>query len=525
MTARIRHNDYGTLAPPALGAWRPRLTVTVVVPAYQEQAALDRTLAALTAQTYPAELLDVVVVDDGSDPPLTVPTLAPARTRLVRVPEGRWGRGWARRTGAAAATGEVIHWLDSDMILYRDHLEAHLRWHHLADHLAVHGMIKFTSAEESPPTPEQVAEAVRAGNADTLFPADSVHPHDYVARTLDSTRWLKDAGERAYLLHSGATTSVRRAMLAEAGGVDASLNMGEDTELGYRLAQAGAVFVPDGEALSWHIGLSTVLRREDDVHRHNWSVLAGLIPELRWLRQHPRRQWPVPYVRVLVDSAGASYEQTRATVDSALAGTIPDTAVTILGPWSKLPSGRRRPLDEPLLEHRLIANLYAGEPRVTLAESAPPTAAPTPFQVRVPAGWVFGASSLARLTKMANAEHLGLICAALDETPEGVIALRLERTAAFARAARHPGEPADEVVHELFGSLWVDGAECGLTTPEKADPLTGVPAELRAEVARWRTAAKRHEAEAARWRAEAERLAAQPAEAPRRNWLRVKARS
>ncbi|GAA0430300.1 hypothetical protein Acor_45960 [Acrocarpospora corrugata] len=521
MTARIRHNDYGVLVPPAIGEWQPRLSVTVVIPAYQCQDALDRTLAALTAQTYPAALLDVVIADDGSTPAVTVPALAPARTRVVRVPEGRWGRGWARQTGASAARGDVLHWLDSDMILYRDHLESHMRWHHLADHLVVHGVIQFTDAEKAPPSPAEVATAVRDGNAGLLFPAESVRPHEYSAKILAETRQLRDAGQRAYLLHSGATTSVPARLLERAGGVDTSLNMGEDTELGYRLAQAGAVFVPD-QALSWHIGLSTVLRREKDVHRHNWSLLGSVIPLLRWLRAHPRRQWAVPFAQIVVDSAGASYEQTRASVDAALAGTVADTAVVVLGPWSKLTGERRRSLDEPLLEHRLVSNLYAAEPRVTLAESVPPTATPAPWRLRCPAGWVLGADTLARLIKFADQDQLGLVSAALTETAAGVTAVRLERTAAYGRASLYPDEEADDVVDELFGSAWLDGGEVGITTPDLADPLTGVPAKLRAEVARWRAEAGRHEAEAARWKAEAERLAAeQAAVPPRRNWLRT----
>ena len=30
----VRHNDWGSLAPPALGAWEPRLAVSGVVPTF-----------------------------------------------------------------------------------------------------------------------------------------------------------------------------------------------------------------------------------------------------------------------------------------------------------------------------------------------------------------------------------------------------------------------------------------------------------------------------------------------------------
>ncbi|MGW4406186.1 glycosyltransferase [Nonomuraea sp. NPDC004702] len=471
---RVRHNDYGVLRPPAIGDWTPELRVSVVIPAYDCQEALERTASALAAQTYPAELVEIVVADDGSTPPVELPG-----ARVVRVTDG-WGRGAARQTGQLAATGEVIHWLDSDMILAPDHLEAHMRWHHLLDHVVVIGDIRFVTA-----------------------PGEEGTRPEYTRKTLESTRMLKDAGTSAYLLHTGASTSVRAELLRAAGGVDASLNMAEDTELGYRLAQAGAVFVPDPQARAWHVGPSTVMLREKEVHRHNWSYLGDLVPDLRWLRGHPRRHWQVPYVRVVVSAT--TYEETRASVDAALAGTLPDAAVTVVGPWGRLTGERRSSLDDPLLDLRLLHNLYAHEPRVTFAESEPVTAAPTPFLLRLPAGWVLGADTLARLVRLADEDLLGLLCVALAEDADGVVAARLERTAAFARAARFDG-PADDLVDELFGVLWVEGGEHGFGAAADPPPLGGDPAKWRALAARRLAETKELRAQVDRLSAEVERL-------------------
>ncbi|MEV7005937.1 glycosyltransferase family 2 protein [Streptosporangium sp. NPDC051022] len=562
--ARIRHNDYGSLTPPDPGRWRPLLRVSVVIPAHDCQEALDRTLAGLAAQSYPAELTEVIVADDGSDPPLRIPRLAPVGTRIVRVPEGRWGRGWARRAGAAAATGDVLHWVDSDMILDREHVEAHMRWHHLAPYIVVLGDVGFTP-EATGPDPGEIFAAVRAGTAERLFEAAA--PHAWRAGVLAETRWLRDAGAGAYRLHSGATTSVPLALLRSAGGVNAALNMGEDTDLGYRLAQAGAVFVPDPRARAWHLGPSTVMLREKEVHRHNWSVLPDLIPDLRWLRTHPRRRWLVPYAHVVVDADGASYEDVRTTVDSALAGTLADVAVTVTGPWSALPAERHPSLDEPMLDLRLVRNLYAHEPRVSFAERAPRDSAPAPFRLTCPAGWALGADTLAELVGLAEREKYGLLSVVLDEGPHGVRSARLERTAAFARAAllRDPGAPDvpgdlrdfnvpgipgipgdprdpggrdghgehevfgvpgvpgvprvscvscvphedDDVVHELFGSLWADGDRFGFTAAQDAQPVSGDAAKWRAASVRWQREAERLRDEVDRLRRETEHLRAE----------------
>ncbi|MEV4169395.1 glycosyltransferase [Nonomuraea sp. NPDC049709] len=473
---RVRHNDYGVLRPPALGAWQPSLRVSVVIPAYDCADALRRTVPALARQTYPAELVEVIVADDGSEPPIEI-----AGARVVRVTDG-WGRGAARQTGQLAATGDVIHWLDSDMILADDHLEAHMRWHHLIDHAVVIGDTRFVDA-----------------------PGEDGVQSEYTRKTLESTRRLKDAGTSAYLQHTGASSSVRADLLRAAGGVDTSLNMAEDTELGYRLAQAGAVFIPDAEARAWHVGPSTVMLREKEVHRHNWSYLGDLIPDLRWLRRHPRRTWLVPYVRVAV--AATTYEETRATVDSALAGTLTDAAVTLVGPWGKLTGERRANLDDPMLELRLLHNHYVHEPRVEFAESVPVSAAPAPFLLTVPAGWVLGADTLAKLVRHADKDLLGLVSVALAEGPGGVETARLERTAAFARAALFPGS-ADDLVDELFGSEWVSGAEYEFAVAEEAEPLAGEPAKWRALAGQRLGEVKELRARVEQLTAEVERLTA-----------------
>lgn len=245
------------------------------------------------------------------------------------------------------------------------------------------------------------------------------------------------------------------------------------------------------------------------MHRHNWSYLGDLIPDLRWLRAHPRRHWLVPYVRVAVTAT--TYEETRATVDSALAGTLTDAAVTLVGPWSKLTGERRSNLDDPMLELRLLHNLYAHEPRVEFAEGAPVSAAPAAFLVTLPAGWVLGADTLARLVKHADRDLLGLVCVALAETPGGVVAARLERTAAFARAALFPGE-ADDLVDEMFGSEWVSGAEYGLVPADEAEPLSGEPAKWRALAGQRLAEIKELKARVERLSAEVERLAETPDE-------------
>jgi len=86
-------------------------TVTVVVPSYNDAAMLERCLAALDAQTRPAD--EVIVVDNGS----TDATVDVALAHGARVvTELRRGIPQATSAGFDAASCEIIGRLDADSI-------------------------------------------------------------------------------------------------------------------------------------------------------------------------------------------------------------------------------------------------------------------------------------------------------------------------------------------------------------------------------------------------------------------------
>lgn len=87
--------------------------VSVVVPAYNREKTLERCVQSALGQTF--RDFEVIIVDDGSSDNTTDVALSSgdARVRLIRHRENR-GAGAARNTGAQAAKGEYIAWLDSD---------------------------------------------------------------------------------------------------------------------------------------------------------------------------------------------------------------------------------------------------------------------------------------------------------------------------------------------------------------------------------------------------------------------------
>ncbi|MFC7644636.1 glycosyltransferase [Streptosporangium lutulentum] len=220
-------------------------------PRVRRSAPLDLALAALAAQTYPDHLMEVIVVDDGSTPPLRLPEIAPSGTRIEVADPSGWGTANAVNTGAALSEGRIIQRLDSDMVVCREHIEALARWHHLADYLVTIGAKKFI--EEPDLSAARVYDGVRTSPLESVFDLSGALPSS-TERTIQRTNGLR-ASRNPYHVCTGPTVSMLRETFQAVGGVDPSVLRGEDTEFAYRLAQRGVVFIPDPTAQAVHLGL------------------------------------------------------------------------------------------------------------------------------------------------------------------------------------------------------------------------------------------------------------------------------
>jgi GT2 family glycosyltransferase len=468
---RAFRNDSGSLTPARLGEWTPTKRVSVVVPAFGGQDKLDLVLASLAAQTYPADLLEAVVVDDGSEPPLRLPDVRPAATRIVPNRPGRWGIAAAVDAGVAAAEGELIVRLDSDVVAGAHHVEAHARWHEFGDYFAVIGKLAFVDIDlgADPLDPGRVREAVAAGRVANLFAGRDVSEDWEVALVKESGGVVEDP-VRAFTIANGATISFTRAMYDDCGGTDATMPLGSDTDLGYRMAQQGAFFTADAEATAWHLGMSQMKARREEGKRYRRPFAANRIPSLRHLRAEAGRAWETPYVRVVVDADGARLEPVRATVNAVLSGAPADIEVVLTGPWASLTEERVAPLEDPLLNLRLIRETFRGDARVRFLERTPATVAPVPFQLALAPGAVPRPDGVEGLVRFADERRLGRVETAVPSRV-GPLRVRLDRTAALARAERlrEPGEDLDAVLDAVWGVGRAEPGAWFLTEDSKAE--------------------------------------------------------
>jgi glycosyltransferase involved in cell wall biosynthesis len=160
--------------------------VSVVIPAYNEEAALPGCLETLGRQTYPN--LEIIIVDDGS----TDRSREVAREFPVRLLEGQHlGPAAARNRGAREAKGELLVFVDADMQFDPAFVEK------LTEPVRRGEALGTFTIEEFVANPEN--RWARCWSFNLGFSADSRHaadhpPHSSIFRALPRARFLEVGG-------------------------------------------------------------------------------------------------------------------------------------------------------------------------------------------------------------------------------------------------------------------------------------------------------------------------------------------
>lgn len=106
--------------------------VTVIIPARNEEKHLPFCLEAVTAQTYPAELLEIIVVNDHSTDRTAeiIAQFAPAQVKLLNLsdylPKGKVLNSYKKKaieTAIAMSTGDLIITTDADCVMNQHWVE------------------------------------------------------------------------------------------------------------------------------------------------------------------------------------------------------------------------------------------------------------------------------------------------------------------------------------------------------------------------------------------------------------------
>jgi glycosyltransferase involved in cell wall biosynthesis len=88
------------------------ISVSIIIPVFNDQGGVENCLRAIAEQAYPLHAIEVIIVDNGSVPPLAVPIAYPFDLRMLRCSTP--GSYAARNAGVKAASGEVLAFIDAD---------------------------------------------------------------------------------------------------------------------------------------------------------------------------------------------------------------------------------------------------------------------------------------------------------------------------------------------------------------------------------------------------------------------------
>jgi len=474
-------NRWDVLDAPQLGEWTPTRRVSMVLPHYRAEAPLQLTLEAIAAQTYPADLLEVIVADDGSDVlPEVDADRYPFAVKVVTHERRGFGLARARNTGARAASGDILVFIDCDMVPERQHVEAHARWHHVHPRAVTLG--RRWHVEFDGVTGDALRAAVEAGDVRSLFTdgREVVRP-EWLERHFERTEELTTNHDDLFRTVTGGNMAMRADTYWSVGGSDETFTQwgAEDTELGYRLFVTGALLIADKQAMCWHQGEGNEPSASEQRSLEDQRAkLAHLIAHRGFRRNVAGRSYARPRVAVSVAGADAGRDQVLATVESLLAQDFHDLLVAV-------DLGDDHP-DAVWLQRELDPDVrVAVDTAVDLDAVAPFT----PIRVEVAAGTLLAPGAVAAIVVRLESvgEQAGVVHATVAGRRAGEVELRAALTRALRRGQDHLGQAAAKAdvwraAGDAFGEAWLAGSDLGLGTAEVA-PRPVVEAGMRGVVA------------------------------------------
>jgi peptidoglycan/xylan/chitin deacetylase (PgdA/CDA1 family)/glycosyltransferase involved in cell wall biosynthesis len=244
------------------------MKLSVVIPTFNRRHVLERTLPALLAQDLAPEDYEVIVVMDGS----TDGTAELLRNwkpkcafRTLEAPHR--GPSAARNVGILAAVGELILFLDDDLICVPDLLRQHCESHAGSEPLVVHGPIY-----------------IAPGSAETVIRYVSEDGYESYYRTLNpdmELRYPAGFASSIAVLSSMANSSMPRDLLLRCEGFDERIRAAEDLELGLRLWKMGVPFRfrPTAIAHEYYVKSSWEYLK--------WQARTLAAGDIRACRKHP----------------------------------------------------------------------------------------------------------------------------------------------------------------------------------------------------------------------------------------------
>jgi glycosyltransferase involved in cell wall biosynthesis len=321
------------------------LPVSIVIPIYNRHERLAKTLAGLVHQSYPLNLIEVVIADDGSTDAVIQVIKKYDRflnIKYVRQSDRGFRVGHARNLGVRAASNECIIGLDCDLIPSIDFVKEFMQYLNISDQVLCLGQYKFIDTNHLSDDDFLNNSRLLDSMPQIMTENTVVRPKDQdVGLTVDwrlqlyrETNQLKDS-PYPYQACSGGQVAFHRVLYNRAGGYDEDFNAWgcEDNEFGFRMYEAGAYLIPVLNAIDYHQEPPDG-KNETDRHE-SWNITRPLLQK----KSPPFRGWfgypwtlsadDVPKVSIYIPSLNNGHYLVEA-VNSCLNQSYQDLEVCIL---------------------------------------------------------------------------------------------------------------------------------------------------------------------------------------------------
>ena len=225
------------------------MKVSVVIPVYNGEKHLRRTLESVLAQTCPPS--EIIIVNDGStDGSLAILSEYEGAIRILH--QNNCGVSHARNRGAAESNGELIALLDQDDIWYREKVEKQVKvFTDRPDVSFVYSDVDFVDPSGNP----LEKDASVSWQGDWIRPLLKGHSHPF-----PSTVMIK---KDLYIAQGGFST-------------DFIKNTHEDIEFWARLSTVTDFHFVEEPLVQYRVDLWKVIEREGDDYEYRWQNMLTL---------------------------------------------------------------------------------------------------------------------------------------------------------------------------------------------------------------------------------------------------------
>jgi chondroitin synthase len=252
-------NDYSFIEK-AKNEWKKKsgrnfyMGVSIVIPVYNRSIEVDYVLAGLKHQSYPKELMEVVIADDGSKEDISIVYSKYKKyfsIKYCRQEDKGYRLAEARNMGIKNASYDNIIILDSDAIPNEQLVEKYMEYFHVNRNIAMFGLRYYVSVANL--DPDSYAQ-----DKNLILKAEKIQSENTVATTNGETGYSSDWREEhikktngaksealPYRFLVGANCAFTREVFDRVDGYCTDFrDWGyEDQEFGYRLQKAGVYFL------------------------------------------------------------------------------------------------------------------------------------------------------------------------------------------------------------------------------------------------------------------------------------------